>query len=368
MGAHNVWDANQLTDHQLSENHGQGAALPANELRAGKLPAAMLAELLATLPTEHPALLLGPTVGEDAAVIDFAPGDARLLVAKSDPITFATAEIGYYAVNVCANDLAVTGAQPRFFMPTVLLPADGSDHAQAARIFAQIGAACRELGVVVAGGHSEVTHTVNQPVVAGTMLGEVRRDRFVHSGGGCVGDAVVLVGTIPIEGASIIAREMAATLRTRGWSAEEIDEAANYLYDPGISVLRPALAAAADGLVHAMHDPTEGGVATGLLELALAGDVGLAINFDAVPIPALAQRLCDEFDLDPLGVIASGALLTAVAPANLPAARAVWAAQGLPVSVIGSITPAAAGLTARRNGVACPFPRFAVDEITKLFG
>ncbi|MCB0074947.1 MAG: hypothetical protein KDE20_25995, partial [Caldilineaceae bacterium] len=80
---------------------------------AGKLPPDLLAALFAELPTEHPQLVLGPGVGEDAAVVDFAPGDARLLVAKSDPITFATDEIGFYAVNVCANDLAVTGATPR---------------------------------------------------------------------------------------------------------------------------------------------------------------------------------------------------------------------------------------------------------------
>jgi hydrogenase expression/formation protein HypE len=75
-------------------------------LQAGKLPHAMLADLLAGLPTHDPQLLLGPSVGEDAAVIDFDANSDRLLVVKSDPITFATDQIGYYAVNVCANDLA----------------------------------------------------------------------------------------------------------------------------------------------------------------------------------------------------------------------------------------------------------------------
>ena len=92
-------------------------------LPAGKLPHSLLGELLAGLPHDDPRLLLGPTVGEDAAVIDFAPGSDRLLVAKSDPITFATDQIGYYAVNVCVNDLAVAGATPRYYFPTLLLPA-----------------------------------------------------------------------------------------------------------------------------------------------------------------------------------------------------------------------------------------------------
>ena len=340
---------------------------PVGTLSAGKLRPALLADLLAALPTEDPSLLLGPTVGEDAAVIDFAPEQERLLVAKSDPITFATDEIGYYAVNVCANDLAVIGARPRFYMPTLLLPADQSDTALATRIFAQIGQACRELGVVIAGGHSEVTHTVNQPVVAGTMLGEVGRNRFVHSGNCREGDVVLLVGAIPVEGVSIIAREMADELLARGWATNEIEAAADYLYDPGISVLRVAHAAADTGCVHAMHDPTEGGVATGLMELAMAGEVGLEIDLDAIPVPTMAQRLCAEFDLDPLGTIASGALLATCAPEEAPTLQRAWAQQDRPVSVIGQVTAAAAGLRARRHGASCPFPRFAADEITKIF-
>src|SRR4051794_29975419 len=107
-------------------------------LIAGKLPADLLADLLAKLPISHPQLLLGPALGEDAAVIDFAPGSDHLLVAKSDPITFATDEIGYYAVNVCANDLAVTGATPRFYLPTLLLPVGSANVELVRHIFAQI--------------------------------------------------------------------------------------------------------------------------------------------------------------------------------------------------------------------------------------
>ena len=149
-------------------------------LLPGKLPADLLGELLVDLPTESAALLLGPGIGEDAAVIDFAPGSDRVLVVKSDPVTFATDEIGYYAVNICANDLAVTGASPRFYLPTLLLPAGDAAEGQARSIFGQIGVACAQLGIVVAGGHSEITHAVNQPVVAGTMLGDAARARLRH--------------------------------------------------------------------------------------------------------------------------------------------------------------------------------------------
>lgn len=336
-------------------------------LPAGKLPPALLTRLLAQLPTEHPQLILGPAVGEDAAVIDWGNNPDQLLVAKSDPITFATDEIGYYAVNVCANDLAVTGALPLFYLPTILLPAGRTDVALAEQIFQQIGETCRRLGIVVAGGHSEITPTVTQPVVAGTMLGAVPRKQVVTGRGAQVGDQILMAGMTPVEGASIIAREMRQTLLDRGWRRVELDQAANYLYEPGISVLRPALLAAEQGLVTAMHDPTEGGIATGLLELAVAADVGLVVDLDTLLLSDLAMRLCAAFDLDPLGVIASGALLATAPAAQAEALLALWQAQGWPAARVGQIVSKAQGIVAYRHGRPVEFPRFATDEITKLW-
>lgn len=368
----------------------------ARPLSAGKLPAELLADLLANLPIRHPQLLVGPSVGEDAAVIDFFPGSDRLLVAKSDPITFATDEIGYYAVNVCANDLAVTGATPRFYLPTLLLPVDGTDVDLARTIFDQIGAACNALNIVVAGGHSEVTPAVSQPVIAGTMLGEVPRDGYLSSRGCHAGDLILLAGQVPIEGASIIAREMRGELLQRGFSAAEIDEAASYLHKPGISVMRPATIAAQSGRVTAMHDPTEGGVATGLYELAVAGGVSIEVDLDAIPMSPLAERLCAAFGIDPLGTIASGALLATCAPQDADSLIAEWEAAGWPGAVIGRmtqdkpdqahheahyethhdgsngqmtnpVTGRGQTLIARRGGKRVPFPTFSADEITKLW-
>jgi hydrogenase maturation factor len=335
------------------------------KLSAGKLPAALLGRLLADLPTQHPQLVLGPGIGEDAAVIDFTSD--RLLVVKSDPITFATDEIGFYAVNVCANDLAVTGATPRFYLPTILLPEGKADTQSTELIFRQLAKACRHLGIVVAGGHSEITAAVNQPVIAGTMLGEVDRGRFVRSAGCRPGDIVLLAGIVPVEGTSLIAREKRADLQRRGWASERLDEAAHYLYDPGISVLRPALDAANKGLVTAMHDPTEGGIATGLLEMAIASGNGLEINLDAIPIPPLAVDLCAEYGLDPLGTIASGALLATAKPADAVTLLAAWQESGWRGTVIGRILPPDAGIYALRDGQQVALPRFDADEIVKLW-
>ena len=88
-------------------------------LESGKIPIDLLAELLAELPSPPPELRLGPRVGEDACAIDVPSG---VLVVAADPITLTTDEIGSLSVIVNANDVAVTGVRPRWFLAVVLVP------------------------------------------------------------------------------------------------------------------------------------------------------------------------------------------------------------------------------------------------------
>ena len=334
-------------------------------LPTGKLAPELLANLIGSLPTEDRHLVLGPGVGEDAAVIELG-GAEILLAAKSDPITFASDEIGYYAVNVCANDLAVCGARPRFYLPTVLLP-EATTESVVRQICDQVGAACRALEITVAGGHTEVTEAVNQPVIAGTLLGEVARRKVVRTGGCRPGDLVLLVGGAAVEGTSIIAREMRDDLLAQGWQPAQLDEAANYLFEPGISVLAPALAAAEAELVTAMHDPTEGGVATGLWELADASGCGLEVELDRIPVAPVTAAACAAFGLDPLGTIASGGLLATAAPEDVEPLFALWRRIGREGRRIGRVLPADEGVYGLRSGSRVPLPRFDADEIVKLW-
>jgi len=171
-------------------------------LPIGKLRAETLQAIFDKHHTKDPRVVVGPRVGEDAAVIDM--GD-RYLIATSDPITFATSEIGWYALQVNANDIAVRGARPRWFLATVLLPPDTTTDATVEALFAELHAACEELEVALVGGHTEITHGLDRPIVAGTMLGEVERDKLVTTSGARVGDAVVMTKGDPFEGATIIA-------------------------------------------------------------------------------------------------------------------------------------------------------------------
>ena len=343
-----------------------GDAEPAPRFGAGKLPHDVLERLLGRYAGgADPRLLVPPGVGEDAAVIDF--GD-RWLVAKTDPITFATDRIGWYAVHVNANDIAAMGATPRWFLATVIVPESLATEALLEDVLGQIHAACATLDVTVAGGHTEISHGMDRPLVVGQMLGEVAPGRVVRSSGLRPGDDVLLTKGMAIEATAIIAREKEAQLLARGWTADEVARCAAYLTDPGISVVADARVALAAGDVHALHDPTEGGVATGLMEIAHASGVGLEVFAEALPVSDDSQRLCAEFGLDPLGVISSGALLIGCAADTTGAIIASLAAEGIACARIGVAREAGFGL--RLRGVDAELrelPRFAVDEITRLF-
>ncbi len=345
--------------------YNQSRTVAPDVLPAGKLPNALLNRLLHRFTSTDPRLLVGPQMGVDAAAIDFG---ATYLVAKTDPITFATAEIGWYAVNVNANDIAVMGATPRWFMATVLLPAGQATPALAEAIYDQIAAACADLGVALAGGHTEITVGLDRPIVSGTMLGEVEPARLVRSSNVQPGDDLVLVGYIPVEGTALIAREKEADLLSRGFDPALLRRAQDFLHRPGISVVRAARLAVDAAAVHAMHDPTEGGLATGIWEMAQASGVGMDVDFDAVLIPPESQALCTAYGLDPLGVIASGALLVALPSGETGRLLAAFEQVHMPAQVIGQATTPGGPFSARRSGVAVPYPRFAVDEIVRIFG
>jgi len=137
---------------------------------------------------------------------------------------------------------------------------------------------------------------------------------------------------------------------------------------PGISVVREARLALQAGGVHAMHDPTEGGLATGLREMAQASGVGLAIFEASIPVLPECERLCRHFHLDPLGLIGSGSLLISAAPGQADAIVSCLKAEGVPASVIGEVVPVGRGCLLRSaGGGERPLPQFARDEITRLF-
>jgi hydrogenase maturation factor len=332
-----------------------------DRLPIGKLPPEFLNNLLRRHAPSDPRVLLGPGVGLDCAVLDF--GDT-LLVAKSDPITFIEEEIGWYAVHVNANDVVTTGASPRWFLVTLLLPEERANTTMTTEIFDQIGEACKSIGAQLIGGHTEITAGLDRPIVAGTMLGEIERDRLITPQGARPGDHLLLTKGIPIEATSILAREFPDRLASL--PTEVVSAAREFLHQPGISVVPEALAAAETGAVTAMHDPTEGGLASGLWELAEAAHVKLVVERESILIPPESSMICEVLGVEPLESIASGALLLSVDPGGLENVREAIEAHGVHVSVIGQVIEGH-GVAMRTEGVEQPLHWPPRDALARLF-
>lgn len=328
-------------------------------LTLGKLPVELLTRCITQRGVSDAAVVIGPRFGEDCAVIDLGE---QYLITKTDPITFATEEIGWYAVHVNANDIATMGARPRWFQACLLFPPQTTE-AIVQRVFQQIDAAARELGIAVTGGHTEVTSAVNHIVVVGDMHGIVEKDRLVTSSGARPGDLIIMTKTAGLEGTSILAAEKSAELRPH--LAESLrQEALRLLHNPGISVVKEALLAAAHGAT-AMHDPTEGGIAMGLHELATASEVGMKLTIDAIPILPVTQIICGVFGLNPLGLISSGALLLTIPPDRWPALKKEMQSQEMKTHEIG-VVQEGRRIHAFVEGKPAPFTPSETDELTKV--
>lgn len=332
-------------------------------LGPGKLPASVLTELLSRVAHTDRRVLVGPGVGQDAAVID--AGD-RCLVATSDPITFATERAGWYAVHVNANDVACMGAEPRWLLATLLLP-EGAGIGVARTILDDIGAACTSLGVTLIGGHTEATPSVERPIVAATMIGEARRDELVIGENITAGDAVLLTQGVAIEGTALLARQEGDELRKAGVDTAVIESARGFLDRPGISVVQGARTIRAGTKPRRMHDPTEGGVASALWEMAYAADAVLRIDGGAIPVFPETEAICSALGLDPLGLLASGALLAIVDAGDAPGVIERLADDGIDCAVIGTVESGPAGVILGADDRALPFPSFARDELARYY-
>jgi len=324
-------------------------------LESGKISVALLAELLAGLPPSPPELRLGPGVGEDACAIAIG---GELVVAASDPVTLTADQAGFVSVLVSANDVAVTGARPRWFLSVVLVP-PGTNGSEVRDVFADIGRALERVGAHLVGGHTEVTDAVNRPVVVGQMLGLAEGGRVVATGGARIGDVVVQVGPAPAEGAAVLAYD--AGVQLQGLEPTLLEAAGTAADRPGISVVESALLAARLGAT-AMHDPTEGGLAAGLHELAHASDVRISVDREAVLWFEPGVAVCQALDADPWATLASGALLAAFPETDVRSALLALSTEGHQAAVIGRAEVGSGVYDSRGRAIAWP----ERDEVARL--
>ncbi len=283
-------------------------------------------------------VIQGPGIGRDAAIVEWG---GRALVATSDPITFVDADAGRLAVTVNANDILAVGAEPEWLLATILAPV-GANAEQITELIGELQSACDDRSIALVGGHTEVTDAVNRIIVSCTLIGSAPLGQIIKSDGARDGDVLIQAGAAAVEGTAILGHP------------ELLDE-------PGISIAAAARALRGVEGVHAMHDVTEGGIATAALELADAAGIGVELQADEIVWLSETIKVCAARGLDPLGLLGSGTLLAAVDPAVVGLALSALDDAGVDAAVIGTV---AAGIPATLDdgGRKRALPRFGRDE------
>lgn len=327
-------------------------------MKIGKVSETVLKRsIFKQIHTKRDEVLLGAGVGEDCAAVKLSPGE--IFVISTDPITGTEKDVGMLAIQITANDLASSGAEPVGVMLTVLLPEEIEEE-DIREMMRQVEEACAHFHIQVMGGHTEVTRAVTQPVISVTGVGKVREDRLVSTAGAKPGQDILVTKWIGIEGTSIIAKEKEKELLER-FSQAFVDTAKGF--DQYLSVLPDSRIAVEHG-VSAMHDVTEGGIYGALWEVAEASGIGLEIDLKAIPIRQETIEICEYFELNPYYLISSGCMLMA-ADQGHDLVRKLEAA-GIPAAVIGKATDG----KARRiwnGGEESYLERPKTDELYKIY-
>lgn len=302
------------------------------KLPPGKIPIDILKEVVfKNLGAERKEVTVGPAAGIDGAVIDL---ENNSIIVSMDPITGAVERIGWLAVNVNANDVATFGVEPAFLFSCMLLP-ENADRALVEAISLQMNTAAKDLGIAIVGGHCESTPGLANPIVVGCIMGVTEKGRYVTAGDAKAGDKLILTKSAGIEGTAILATDREHALK-QAINTQTLQAAKNFYKQ--ISVVKDALTAYRTGGVHAMHDPTEGGVAGGIHEMADAANLGVKIFREAVPVQLETAQICSHFQIDPLQLISSGALLIAAETKSTDAIISNLKREQIQASVIGEFT------------------------------
>lgn len=331
----------------------------------GKMPPKIMEEIVySRLGALDPSVLVGPAVGEDAAIIDVGGGLA--MVVHSDAISGASELLGWLAVHITANDISVRGAKPRWFLMSLFLP-EASAEALLDRVMYQVDSAAKELGVMVVGGHSEKTPGVSRPLVGTMAIGLIERDKVVTTSGARAGDYLIMSKTAALEGTAILCTDFAGVLRSRGVSDEILEVGSSFLLK--VSVVKEAIALAEKGLATAMHDPTEGGVLGGVAEIAYASKKTVELWADRVPVAEETKAVAEALNIDVFRLISSGALIAAVPPDKVDEAIRTLNSLNIKAKAIGRVKEYAGHLVEIIEGSSIKYVDevYVMDEIYKFW-
>jgi hydrogenase maturation factor len=328
------------------------------KLPFGKIPIDILEDVVfKNLGIKREEVILGPSAGFDGAVIEVS---GKSIIASMDPITGAIERIGWLAVNINANDVATFGVEPEFLFSCILLP-EKSSQKTVENICVQMDKAAKDLRIAIVGGHCEVTPGLVNPIVVGCMLGVTEKGKYVTAGGAKPGDKLILTKSAGIEGTAILASDREDSLK-EAIDAETLQNAKKFYNQ--ISVVKDAITAFKTGGVNAMHDPTEGGVAGGIHEMADASNLGVKVFEEKIQIQQETLKICDFFKIDPLQLISSGALLISAKPEFAEKIVKRLKMESIYASVIGEfLDNPQKRLLLTKDGQSKNLPRPATDHL-----
>lgn len=331
------------------------------KLKCGKLPDDELSRILEKYTNNtNERVLLGPKLGEDAAIIDMGSRKNNCLAVCVDPIMVNISNAPYFAVAINVNDIVTRGATPKWASSSVFFP-EGSTLEDVDIFFEQLYDAIKPHGISIVTGHTEVTSLVKNPGLVLTMLGEVDKDKIITTAGAKEGDSLVLTGGAGIEGTAILATDMYDSLKGKV-DESTIEKAKQFLYNPGICVAQAAYIAW-NHSPNALHDPTEGGVRKGIEELAIASGNGVYVNYDKIPIREETKRICSVTGDDPLGIFGSGALLISVSKNKVNALLKEYHEAGMVAQKIGQVTSKEQGRILLYQGNEIPLQASYTDGL-----
>ena len=303
------------------------------KLPPGKIPLDILKEVVfKNLGAERGEVVLGPAAGIDGAVLDVGNKNA---IVSMDPITGAVERIGWEAININANDVATFGVEPAFFFSCMLLP-ENADSGIVETISTQMNAAAKKLSIAIVGGHSESTPRLAYPIVVGCIMGLTEKGKYITAAGAKAGDKLILTKSAGIEGTAILAFDREAQLK-KVFTATMLESAKRFYSQ--ISVVKDALTAYRRGGVHAMHDPTEGGVLNGIHEMADAAGMGVLVFEEKIMVEPETAKICRYYEIDPLQLISSGALLIAAEPEAANKVLDALSQEHVYADIIGEFNP-----------------------------
>ena len=312
-------------------------------MHEGKLEITLLKEILKLKGFKNEGIIVSGEVGLDSALIDIDKAKLKaqqfyedtsepLLVVKSDPITFPTIEPGKYAVIINANDIACVGGVPFGFLSTIILPPNTSFES-VKKIQEQIHLQCLEMEISILGGHTEISNSVINPIVSGSMFGFVPVNYYVESSLR-EGNVLLSIGYVGAEGTGIIIQE-AGNLIHNILDEKELTEGKNI--GKQLSISKIALELNKNFKPSLIHDATEGGFYGALSELISFKEVGILLNKQPI-LSSVTQKLSDWLSINPYRLISSGLILVVIDKKEVEAISKYLNQKNLPFSVIGEVT------------------------------